>query len=651
MKIIGEEIFARDADGNLASRIGTVFLRGNTLITKKGVHALQRLMWIEHLNAERAAAGLDALSLEEEEAEMAESVDLIFTEEFVLIRPDPDRMDLALRADEELQKTVSKRSIRFLNTNALKVRRALMERGENWRMARQPISQEDMVELIRSSKTAIDELPIYFYNRSSGTRYITASGYSDVEALDDACFRRQVKEVVTGLNKRNRLGQNEIDLFPPTTPPEIRRALKTLDVDALTDAGLREVCSKIDLDWRMSMPSELRDETVENFEWRNAMCHTITRRPNETAAEEQELVAGISPEFYRQIEWLPGARIIDGRVVFDSLYEEAARCGDPELAAMCDLRVKSFLFNTTRLFGSLEFINIGRIARSLARRPIEGNRRGNVYIMQYRERGVEETKIMMIRLQKWGVAERLDEGKDLLRAIVETDEYSDYVLDRRLMCRQFGMNLPRRLGFGYFTEQYRGDNGYKGTPLRTAYFVRGYVKGTASDKVPVTRLHNPVWAIRFASLMGAAAAIDMIVGRRNSLTKEVVFDTDYEIVQTGEDGFPHEVRVTDHAGSFVDYEGPFEAAVADYARFALSRRDAVADYPAFAKAYVDAFEAKFAETQAAYRARRAAFDELFADRPYDTNGSGAYRWKRALERLDACDPTLLAGKLAAAAGC
>ena len=32
------------------------------------------------------------------------------------------------------------------------------------------------------------------------------------------------------------------------------------------------------------------------------MCQTLTRGPNETAAVEQELVAGISPEFYRQIE-------------------------------------------------------------------------------------------------------------------------------------------------------------------------------------------------------------------------------------------------------------------------------------------------------------------------------------------------------------
>ena len=50
------------------------------------------------------------------------------------------------------------------------------------------------------------------------------------------------------------------------------------------------------------------------------------------------------------------------------------------------------------------------------------------------------------------------------------------------------------------------------------------------------------------------------------------------------------------------------------------------------------FERKLAATQAAYRARRSSFDNLFVHRPYDAAGSGAYRWARTLARLDACDP-------------
>ena len=119
----------KDPSGRLLSRIGTVFLRTPGLVTKQGVHALQRMVWIDSLNAERAAAGMEPLSREEEDAELAQSVDLVFTDDCVLIRPDPARMDLAFQADEVLQTMVSKRLVRFLNTHSAKVRNALRARG------------------------------------------------------------------------------------------------------------------------------------------------------------------------------------------------------------------------------------------------------------------------------------------------------------------------------------------------------------------------------------------------------------------------------------------------------------------------------------------------------------------------------------------
>ena len=639
MKVIGEKIFSKDAEGHLLSRIGTLFFRTPGLVTKKGIHAMQRIIWLEEL------AKVKHLTPSEEEAEIAESVDLIFTDDQVLIRPNPDRMDLAFRADEVLQTMVSKLSIRFLNTSSEKVRAALRARGENWRMARQPISQEDMAALIGHARVAINEQPIYYYNHTTGTRFLTVGTYDEVKVLPSADFRRQVAEIVAGLNKRNRTGHPEIDIFPTVTPIEVKRTFRDLKVDELDDTALKAACAQIALDWRIALPAELRDESTDNFDWRNAMCHALTSGPNETAAEEQELVAGISPEFYRQIEWLPGARIEDDEVIFDPIYDEAARTQDPELLALCDNRVKSFLFNTTRLFGRLHYINLGRIAASLARKPIAGDRRGHLYIMQYEEEGGTEPKVMMIRLQKWGVAEHLDEGKNLLQSILEADEYSDFILDRRLMCRQLGMNLPRHIGYGHFSEKYRGNNQYNGVSLRSAYFVRNYVRGIASDKVPLAKYRNPAWAQKFAFLMGRAAATALIVGRRNSITKEILFDQNYEVVQMGADGMPSDIRITDQAGSFVDYERPLNDFVSEYAAFATRRAKYVTEYPTFVAAYVEGFRRQLNETQTAYRTHRRAFDHLFADRPYDTNGSGAYRWACALRRLDACDPDTLATKL------
>ena len=305
-----------------------------------------------------------------------------------------------------------------------------------------------------------------------------------------------------------------------------------------------------------------------------------------------------------------------------------------------------------RLFGEIDYINVGRISRSLARKPVEGNRRGDVYVMQIRLSGCAEATTMMIRMQKWGVSEHLDEGKSLLRSIMEADEYSDYILDRRLMCRQLGMNLPRRLVFGHFTEKYRGRNEDDGVAVRTAYFSRDYVAGIASDKIPAAKYRNPAWVRRFGELMGEAAALDLIVGRRSSTTGELLFDKNYEVVKIGEDGLPREIVITDHAGSFVDYGRELADRVGEYAAFIKDREAlAQAEYPLFVSSCLEGFRRGIVRVQQAYRMRRKAFDDLFSDRPYDTNGSGAYRWSCALKRLDRCEPEELAEKLKAAVEC
>ena len=652
MKTLGDKIFATNEDGSLKSRIGTMFFKTPGLVTRRGVHAMQRMMWIDEINRVRAEAGEAPLSLSEEDEELAQSVDLIFTETHVLIRPDPERMDLAFRADGELQKLVSKRKIRFLNTHSAKVRNALRLRGENWRMARAPISQEDVANQVVSARVTISDNPaVYYYNRQTGTRYLTASGYADVVSLAPAAFRAQVKECVTLLNRRNRMGRPEVDLFPPATPIEIRNAFKGLKVDELDDAALRAEMDRIAREWRMSLPAELRDETVENFEWRNAMSQVLTQGPNDTNAEENELIQGISPEFFRQIEWLPGARIERGQVIFDPLWDEFNRTHDPLLAEICDPRVRNILFNLSRLFGDVEYVNIGRIVRSLARHPVEGSRRGNVYIIQYKETRKPLAHIYIVRFQKWGIAEHLDEGKDLLRSILEANEYADYIMDRRLMCQQLGMSLPPRVGFGQFTEPYHGLNQYNGTTVRAYYYARAYVPGTASDKIPPARFRNPAFALRFAQFMGAAAAIDLVVGRRSSENGENLFDSNYEVMQIGSDGLPSRLIVTDHAGSFVEYQKPYSEMIAPYANVMRRREKFVADYAGFVDAYVKAFEKRLGEVQAEYRDRRAAFDELFVHRPFDVAGSGAYRWARTLERLDQCEPSEVAAFLRKAIEC
>ena len=645
MKILGDPIFAKNPDGTLKSRIGTLFFRTPGLVTRKGVHAMQRIAWTNELNKERLAAGKPELTENEAMAEWADSADLLFTDDSVLIRPDPSRMDLALKADEVLQTLVSKRKIRFLNTSSAKVRDALRARGDNWRMARPAQSAEEIVCSIESARVAIEHETVYFYNGNTGTRWLTAGGLERVCALTAEAFRVQVEEIVAGLAGHNRLGQPEIGLFPASLDASVTMAFKAIKPAELDDAALRAAVDGVMMKWRMALPATLREETTDNFAWRAEMDATLTRVPNETEVNDQDLIQGISPEFFRQIEWLPGGRVEKGELIFDPIYDEAHRTQDPELLELCDLRVRSILFNIMRLFGSIEYINIGRISRSLARHPVAGARRGSVYIVQTKMAGSATPRLDIIRFQKWGIAEHLDEGKDLLRAILEADEYADFILDRRLACRQLGMNLPSHLGFGHFTEKYTGRNQYQGTTVRAYYYVRAYVPGTASDKVPPERFRNPAFAQAFAYLMGQAAALDLVVGRAATETGEAVFDSNFEVLQCGPDGLPQRIVVTDHAGSFVKYMESFEELIAPYARVVRRRERFVDDFAAFAKAYVLAFERTLAATQDAYRERRRAFDELFLHRPYDEAGSGAYRWSRILKRLDACDPHAVAESL------
>ena len=644
MEILGDPIFAKNPDGTLKSRIGTLFLRTPGLVTLPGVHAMQRIAWTRELSRRREAAGQKPLTESESMAEWNDSADLLFSGEFVYIRPAPSRLDLAFKADEVLQTLVSKRRIRFLNTHSEKVRDALRARGENWRMARSPQRPDEIVKAIEGARVAISNNPIYYYNVNTGTRWLTAGDLASVASLDAVAYRAQIVEIVHGLESRNRLGMGEVALFPPSLDPAVADAFKKVRPEELDDASLRAAVEAVAVKWRMALPASLRQETTDNFEWRAEMNAALSRVPNETEVGDQDLIQGISPEFYRQIEWLPGGRLEDGELIFDSVWEESKRSDDPALQELCDYRVRSILFNLVRLVGTVEYANIGRIQHSLARRPVRNARRGGVYILQCKEVG-SKPRAYIVRFQKWGVAEHLDEGKDLLGAITEANEYADYILDRRLACRQFGMNLPHHLCCGQVSEKYAGQGTLAGTNVPANYYARAYISGVASDKVQPDRFRNPAFAQAFAWLMGRAAALDLVVGRAATETGEAVFDTNYEVLQCGQDGLPTSLVVTDHAGAFVKYLEPYDELVPPYAAVVRRREKFVGDFAAFAKTYVQAFERGLAEAQASYRAHRQAFDELFLQRKVDQAGSGAYRWKCILRRLDECDPKAVAEML------
>jgi hypothetical protein len=220
---------------------------------------------------------------------------------------------------------------------------------------------------------------------------------------------------------------------------------------------------------------------------------------------------------------------------------------------------------------------------------------------------------------------------------MESDEYVDYVLDRRLGCRQLGMNLPPRVVTRRIQERYAGPaKRYTGVTYWLTCFERDYIDGRATDKLPPDDLRDPAYAARLAALLGEAAVPNLLVGRTGR-DGEAIFDDGDEVV-CFDRGMPARIVVSDHTGTFTDFTSSFERLAPPYARPVNARRGEVADARVFAELYLAAFTRRFLHIQAEYHRHRRAFRALFRYRPRDEKGSFAYRWDRVLDRLEAADP-------------
>jgi hypothetical protein len=601
------------------------------------VHALQRLGFIERVNTDRASSSLPPLTLEEEEKLSSESVDLIFELDHILIRPNPEQMDLALAADELLQGLVSKRQVKFLLAGDPRVRQAIKRHGESWRLSAIPKTREAKEHMVSSSKVGIHGLPIYFYNRLTGTRWLTCQEFENLGKLDDAALARHLREIADHSMLRNRMGRPEVDFFAS----DLRRfgapQFAGVVYDQLSPEQLRAKFDDLREHFRSAVHEAFRTDDCTNKAWCERMLSTLFLEGNETQAEQ--LLSGLSPEFYLQVEWLAGGRFEEGEFLFDPIFDEAAaHPEDAGLQHLCDSRAKGIIFNFIREFGDLDYINIGCIPESLSLdRPQRQGRRG-VYLAELHSRSERALVKRFMRLQKWGVWEHLDEGKDLLQSIRESEDYTDYCLDRRLGCRQLGMNLTRRVSMRRLTEIYNGTNSrYRGEPIRAVYFEREYLPGIATDKLPTEKYAQPGYALKLASLLGRAAVASMVVGRALDQGRHPVFDDGDEVVEEGADGLPSTIMVGDHSGAFGEYKLPLETFAAHYARPINSRDKWVTASEEFATAYLAAFREQFLHIQGDYRKRRRSFETLFKHLPYDTAGSFAYRWECVLRRLDQTD--------------
>jgi len=644
LRILGTRPLNREGGTRLKSRIATIFPRHQTLVTLPGIHATQRLAFLDCLESEHLAAHGQPLSPMERTAVWASAVDLIVEENSMLIRPDPEDLPLMFEADVVLQELYSKRQIRFLNLKDARVRTALKQRGETWRITPLPKSQLEMQGMISASKIAIAGREIYYYNNTTGTRWLTHQEFASLGALDDDSLRRHLAEVRQHCGMLNAFGNPEVDFF--VAGKAFLAEWISLDFSAIEGAALRQTYARLRDRFAELVPPDLRSDDLGDIEWRRRIFAALFAHHDDVISEE--MLLGLSSEFYMQIEWLPGVRIEGGEVLLDSVFSEAPPSpggnGTP-----CDAKARAFIMNLVREYDDLEYVNVGRVPERLSNRPRAGGRR-DVYLIEMKQRGIPKDIVKVIRLQKWGVWERLNEGKSLERAMVETEEYTEYVLDRRLGCRQVGMRLLTRIIPRKIIESYSGDQrAYHGSRIWSPYFERDYVRGIATDKIPLGRFENQEFAIRFAQLLGQAAAPNIVVGRSQDVViapgqKElrIMFDDGDEILVEDANRLPQEIVLTDHTGSFWDYETPLESFADQYAG-PLNRRAAhVGDVGAFADAYLSAFLDSFRRIQNEFRREEKAFLNLFMGQSWDERGSFSDRWPKVLQRLNRTDPEQLA---------
>jgi hypothetical protein len=637
LELIGPHPFARDERGQPLTQIGTLFIDARVLCTQTpGVHAWQRLSFIDHLNAQRATKAQPPLNPEEEQAISASSVDLFFDTDHILIRPDPNHMGFAFAADELLQSIASKRQVKFLSVSDPRVREAIKRHGECWRLSSIPKSHEGKERLVTGSRVGIRGRPIYYYNRLTGTRWLTCQEFEKLGNLPSADLARHLQEIADHSIQRNRLGRPELDFFAADLRRFGAREFAGVVFDQLPPEQLGAKFDELKAHFRSAVHEAFRQDDCHSKAWCERMLSTLFLDGDE--AQTERVLSGLSPEFYLQVEWLAGGRFEEGEFMLDPVFDEAAaRPEDAGLQRLCDPRAKEIIFNLIRDYGDLEYINLGSVPESLSLdRPQKHGRRA-VFLVEFRARSEPRPLKRFLRLQKWGVWEHLDEGKDLLMSLQESDEYTDYWLDRRLGCRQLGMNLCSRVLMRRLREVYQGRNDlFRGQSIRTTYFEREYLPGMATDKLPLDRFTRPGYGVKFAALLGYAAAPALIVGRSLDGSHSA-FDDGDEVVREGDDGLPSEIMVGDHSGAFSEYRLPLETFAADYAR-PINRRDTLVPNAAdFAETYLGAFRDQFLRIQNDYRKRRRGFDNLFKHCKYDTGGSFAYRWECVLRRLDQTD--------------
>lgn len=626
MRFIGPSITAKAANGQSYRGPATLLVSDQTITTDGPSHAELIANYLK-LGVPRPPDGQDDQVWRNLFNLLAEKAACLFVEpDCILIRPNPDHMELAFRADEQLQTLVPKWRIRYLYPHNLKVIEAMRRRGELWRIAPLPRSLHDLKKLIASSRSALGGLAIYYHNRITGTRFLTYAQYASLGQQSDDVLRQHLIEITEYSRRRNLSHNVELTFFAVDEDITAER-FAAVDWAALDGGALRAEYERLRSDFREAVSQDCEQDDLNSSLWRQRMYTALVSPPDELLSDH--VLQGLNAEFFLQIEWLAGASFLNNELIFDpALTAFRDSPDDPILKRVCSEHVRGLIRNFYRELGDLEYINLGRIAADTS---LEQGRR-EVYIAQIKPVGAER-QVKIIRFQRWDIGLHLRKpGWTPVDALVWANDYTNFVMNRRLGCRQLGMRLAPRVTVDQLPDDGTFRVGDKEVQVWATYFVRDFVWGVATDKVPKYKLGDEAYSLRLARLLGEAAALNLIAGRVDE-EGNAVFDVGDEVVQEGPDGLPKHLIITDHGGTFKDWTSPLTRFAATYARPVNDRAAMVPRKRRFARAYLAGLRERFVEVQVEYTQHPEAFNRLFEDLPRQVDGDFTARWSSVLQRM------------------
>lgn len=633
--VLGHELFKSKENGQLQSSIGTVFPRHGVIVTDPPLHALQRDVFKTWLASKSTGRIPNQLKLD---WEATESVDVFFMPGgYVVIRPELERLDLALSADEMLQELchIPLYKIMFLSVQDKRVRQALRERGELWRIS-SAVTRGNQSAILFNSKVAIANEALYYYNPHTGTRYLTCAEFDNLSLLNEETLRAQLAEIGQYSSRRNRHGYPEVAFFGADNLKFGSPNLFGVDFQQPLSNDLRFLHSKLLLQFKDATEPYLQGYNQQDKQWQTQLHSALAFNQDVPLEKLKD---------YGDILWLPGGSFINGEFHFAPIDDK-----DTAATELRDSLARGFITNFIREHANVEYINIGKISEDDTK--YYSGRQG-VYLAEIKIRGELNHRVLLLRLLRWGIRERLDERdgnghqKSLVDAVFETEEYIDYSLDRRLGCLQLGMRLPHQVHMRRLTEEYTGSRReFKGRFFPVIYFERDFILGVPTHRIPERKLAETRYALGVARLLGKAAASNLIVGRsleqQNGKPIACIFDMGNELIIEGSDGLPMELIVVGHSGAFVAWRQPDLLTFSDaYAAPVNHRVHLVPDPKAFAETYIDALQHEMQHIQLEYEKQRNAFDGLFKHLPRNEHGNFAHRWDCVLKRLREADIALI----------